>query len=81
MLDMSVQEFIKGLRLFFLPFDVTYSIIKTMSFGLVITVVGCFQGFTTEGGAEGVGTSTTRAVVVASIMILVLDAFWAVVLL
>ena len=81
MLDMSVQQFIRGLRLFFEPFDVTYSLIKTMSFGFVVTFIGCFQGFHTQGGAEGVGISTTRAVVIASMLILVLDAFWAVVLL
>jgi phospholipid/cholesterol/gamma-HCH transport system permease protein len=81
LLQMSTQEFVRGLRLFYEPFDITYSLIKTTSFGLIITVVGCFQGFTTEGGAEGVGISTTRAVVVSSMLILVFDAFWAVVLL
>ena len=81
LLEMSPQEFVRGLRLFYLPFDLTYSLIKTTSFGLLITIVGCFQGFTTEGGAEGVGISTTRAVVISSVLILVFDAFWAVVLL
>lgn len=81
LLDMSTQEFIRGLRLFFEPFDLTYSIIKTTSFGFLVTTVGCFQGFTTEGGAEGVGQATTRAVVISSMLILVFDAFWAVVLL
>lgn len=81
MLDMSTSEFVRGLRLFYVPFDIIYSMIKTTSFGLVITVIGCYQGFTTDGGAEGVGVSTTRAVVISSMLILVLDAFWAVVLL
>jgi phospholipid/cholesterol/gamma-HCH transport system permease protein len=81
MLDMSSEEFVRGLRLFYDPFDVTYSMIKTTSFGLTVTVIGCFQGFTTAGGAEGVGMATTRAVVISSMLILVLDAFWAVVLL
>jgi phospholipid/cholesterol/gamma-HCH transport system permease protein len=81
MLDMSTQQFIRGLRLFFQPFDVTYSSIKTMSFGFVVTLIGCYQGFNTQGGAEGVGIATTRAVVIGSVLILVLDAFWAVVLL
>lgn len=81
LLDMSTQEFIRGLRLFYEPFDLTYSLIKTTSFGFLVTIVGCFQGFTTEGGAEGVGTATTRAVVISSMLILVFDAFWAVVLL
>lgn len=81
LLDMSTQEFVRGLRLFYQPFDLTYSLIKTTSFGLLITIVGCFQGFTTQGGAEGVGIATTRAVVISSMLILVFDAFWAVVLL
>ncbi len=81
MLDMSTQQFVRGLRLFYDPFDISYSMIKSLSFGLVITVIGCYQGFNTAGGAEGVGIATTRAVVSASMMILVLDAFWAAVLL
>ena len=81
MLDMSTQQFVRGLRLFYVPFDITYSVIKTISFGLVITVVGCYQGFHTRGGAEGVGVATTRAVVISGMLILVLDAFWAAVLL
>jgi phospholipid/cholesterol/gamma-HCH transport system permease protein len=43
--------------------------------------MGCLQGLGTEGGAEGVGRSTTRAVVLGCESILVLDAFWALVLL
>jgi phospholipid/cholesterol/gamma-HCH transport system permease protein len=52
-----------------------------MSFGLVVTGIGCFYGFHTTGGAAGVGRATTRAVVLGSMVILVLDAFWAAVLL
>ncbi|MEX0911876.1 MAG: ABC transporter permease [Gemmatimonadota bacterium] len=81
LLDMSTEEFVRGLRLFYEPFDLTYSLIKTTSFGLIITLVGSFEGFNTQGGAEGVGVATTRAVVVSSMLILVFDAFWAVVLL
>jgi phospholipid/cholesterol/gamma-HCH transport system permease protein len=81
MLEMSTTQFVRGLRLFFVPFDITYSVIKAVSFGFVITIIGCYQGFHTRGGAEGVGSATTRAVVVASVMILVLNAFWAGVLL
>ena len=81
LLDMSSQEFVKGLRLFFLPFDVRFAAIKSASFGLTVTAVGCAFGFHTRGGAEGVGRATTRAVVMSSMIILVLDAFWAMVLL
>ena len=51
------------------------------SFGFTITLVGCIVGLSTRGGAEGVGRSTTHAVVYSAILILVLDAFLAVVLL
>ncbi|HEU0016017.1 MAG TPA: ABC transporter permease [Longimicrobium sp.] len=81
MLDMSTQQFIRGLRLFYEPFDITYSVIKATSFGFVITIIGCYQGFNTRGGAEGVGVATTRAVVISGMLILVLDAFWAATLL
>jgi phospholipid/cholesterol/gamma-HCH transport system permease protein len=81
LLDMTTPEFVRGLRLFFRPFDVTFSLIKAASFGLAVTSVGAFFGFHTSGGAAAVGRSTTQAVVVSSMLILVLDAFWAVVLL
>lgn len=81
MLDMSAQTFIRGLRLFHQHFDIIYSVIKCLSFGFVITIIGCYQGFHTRGGAEGVGVATTRAVVTSGMLILVLDAFWAATLL
>ncbi|MGK7310602.1 MAG: MlaE family ABC transporter permease [Candidatus Longimicrobiales bacterium M2_2A_002] len=81
LLDLSTPEFIRGLRMYFRTFDVTYSLIKAASFGFAVTSIGCFFGFTTRGGAEAVGRSTTQSVVLASMLILVLDAFWAVTLL
>ena len=81
LLHLSTPEFVRGLQLFFRPFDVEFSLLKGASFGLTVTAVGCFFGFATTGGAEAVGRATTRAVVVASMSILVLDAFWAAALL
>lgn len=81
LLNMSTPEFVRGLRLFFRPFDVSFSLIKASSFGLAVTAIGCFFGFATAGGAAAVGRSTTQAVVVSAMLILVLDAFWAVALL
>jgi len=81
LLEMTTPQFMAGLTLFFLPFDVSFAIIKSTSFGFMVSSLGCLFGFGTRGGAEGVGTSTTRAVVVSSMVILVLDAFWAVLLL
>ena len=79
LLDLSSADFVKGLRLFFSPFDVRYGLVKAASFGCVVTLIGCQRGLTTRGGAEGVGRAATSAVVYSAVMILVLDAFWAIV--
>ena len=79
LLDLSTPEFLKGLRLFFTSFDVKYGLVKSASFGAAVTIIGCMNGMNARGGAEGVGQAATRAVVYSAIMILVLDAFWAVV--
>ena len=55
--------------------DVFQGLIKPVLFAPVIAVVGCYCGLHTSGGTEGVGRSTTQAVVVASVLILVLDFF------
>lgn len=81
LLPISNAQFMRGLQLFFLPFDVQYGLIKSASFGFVITMIGCYLGMSTRGGAEGVGSATTRTVVYSAEMILVLDAFWAIILL
>jgi phospholipid/cholesterol/gamma-HCH transport system permease protein len=81
LLDLSTQEFVRGVRMFYEPFDLRYPLIKAASFGAVVTTVGSLYGFYTRRGAEGVGIAATRAVVVGAMLILVLDAFWAVVLL
>ena len=54
---------------------------KSASFGAAIALMGSLRGLAARGGAEGVGEATTRAVVLGCEAILVLDAFWAVVLL
>ncbi|MGH7607182.1 MAG: MlaE family ABC transporter permease [Gemmatimonadales bacterium] len=81
LLDLSTPDFLKGLKLFYRFKDTWFGLLKSASFGFTITLVGCIVGLATRGGAEGVGRSTTRTVVYSAILILVLDAFWAVVLL
>jgi phospholipid/cholesterol/gamma-HCH transport system permease protein len=78
LLNLSSAEFVKGLRLFFLVFDVRYGLVKSASFGLAVTLVGARRGLRAEGGAVGVGGAATSAVVYSAVLILVLDAFWAV---
>jgi len=53
--------------------DFLVGIQKTVFFGLIIGVTGCYYGLQTEGGTQGVGQSTTKAVVTASILITIFD--------
>ena len=55
--------------------DIYNGLVKAACFGLILSVIGCYKGFNTTGGAEGVGRATTEAVVLASIMILISDYF------
>ena len=73
---MSVQ-FQEGLKLGFAPFQVFYSLLKAVMFGGAIAIVCSYEGYITEAGAEGVGRSTAKAVVIASVVILTLDALTA----
>jgi phospholipid/cholesterol/gamma-HCH transport system permease protein len=70
-------DFIYGSRYFFRTFDLWYSLVKAEAFGLVVTLIPCYVGFTADKGAEGVGRATTYAVVTASVMILLLDTVLA----
>lgn len=55
--------------------DIVSGLIKAAFFGLIIAIVGCWQGMKTQGGAKGVGKATTVTVVVASISILIINFF------
>ncbi|MBF8305719.1 MAG: Transporter [Acidobacteria bacterium] len=55
--------------------DVFQGLIKPFVFAFIVSLVGCYYGLTTRGGTEGVGRSTTQAVVAASVMILISDFF------
>ncbi len=55
--------------------DIFQGLIKPFSFAVIVALVGCHYGLRTTGGTQGVGRSTTRAVVVASVWIFVLDFF------
>ena len=72
--------FIENVRWFLDPLDIFQGMIKAFVFGFILTTIGCFMGFTTDGGAKGVGQATTRSVVVTSVAILVADYFLAMVL-
>ena len=55
--------------------DIYGGLLKAAVFGIIIALIGCYQGFYTKGGAEGVGIATTRAVVLSSMLILISNYF------
>ncbi len=79
-LDVTSGTFIEGLRMFFKTSDLVGGLIKTFFFGGIVAMAGIYNGFTTYGGATGVGRSTMTAVVGSSLSILAADYVLAVVL-
>ncbi|HRK95914.1 MAG TPA: ABC transporter permease [Rhodospirillales bacterium] len=53
--------------------DVVSGLVKAAVFGLIVTLMGCYHGYTSRGGAQGVGAATTNAVVSSAILILCFD--------
>ncbi|HYQ96615.1 MAG TPA: ABC transporter permease [Candidatus Eisenbacteria bacterium] len=72
-LDVSSHTFTSGLRLYFHLRDVFSGLIKSVFFGAIISMMGCYYGLRSEGGAEGVGVATTHAVVASCLLILIVD--------
>ncbi len=60
--------------------DLYSGLIKSIFFGGIISLIGCYKGFTTTGGAEGVGKATTNSVVISSMLILISDYYLTVLL-
>jgi phospholipid/cholesterol/gamma-HCH transport system permease protein len=71
--ESSPSSFFESMNIYLNTADVYKGLLKTVSFGGIIAIIGCYKGFTTSGGAEGVGKSTTSSVVVSSMLILVFD--------
>jgi len=74
-LDFNSATYIKQTFDFMHVEDVTSGLIKAAVFGFIITLMGCYHGFNSKGGAEGVGKATTQAVVSSSILILIANYF------
>lgn len=75
------DDFLKGARMFFYPWNVVFGVVKSFVFGFIITSVACYKGYYASGGAEGVGQCTTEATVMGCIYILLADFILAVLLL
>lgn len=72
-LGVSFTTYIEGIRLFFSAYDMIIGIFKTAIFGTIIALSGAFYGLQCSKGAEGIGVSTTRAVMFSAMMILIAD--------
>jgi phospholipid/cholesterol/gamma-HCH transport system permease protein len=69
-LNFNGAVYIKNSVDFMTQSDVVSGLIKSAVFGFIIALMGCYNGFHSKGGAQGVGTATTNAVVSSSILIL-----------
>jgi phospholipid/cholesterol/gamma-HCH transport system permease protein len=72
-IGVSTHTYVTGLQDFFYMKDLYSGLIKAVVFGGIIGWMGCYHGFRTEGGAEGVGQATTRAVVSSCVLVLISD--------
>jgi phospholipid/cholesterol/gamma-HCH transport system permease protein len=76
----SSDDFFGSIRNHFSAYDILVGIVKSFTFGGVTALIGCYVGFRTSGGAEGVGSAAVRSFTIASAAILVLDALFGYVL-
>jgi phospholipid/cholesterol/gamma-HCH transport system permease protein len=75
LLDIAPGPFMYRLEQMVSADDVIGGVIKAAFFGFILGSISCFEGFRTKNGAKGVGISTTRAVVISSVTVLVTDYF------
>lgn len=67
------QNYIDGIQYGFVPFNVTFALIKTLVFAFIIASISSYHGYNTKGGALEVGSASTKGVVYSSITILFFD--------
>ena len=72
-LDFNATSYLTNTWNFMQAMDVISGLVKAAVFGFIITLMGCYNGFNSKGGAQGVGTATTNAVVTSSILILIFN--------
>ena len=70
---LTSADVVYGMRFYFRPWALFFSVIKGGVFGLAITFIACFVGLSGSGGAEGVGRTTTQAVVATTLALMILD--------
>jgi phospholipid/cholesterol/gamma-HCH transport system permease protein len=69
----SSQDYIYGIQYAFIPYYITYALIKTVIFAFIITTVSAYQGYIVDGGSLEVGRASTKAVVYSSVTILLFN--------
>ena len=74
-LGISTQLYLNNTRDFLVLRDIYGGLIKTVVFAGIVAIMGCYEGFKTSGGAEGVGRATRNAVVASIILIIISDYF------
>ena len=74
-LGVDAGQFVANIKDIVLPMDIIQGVLKSFVFGFSVVLIGCYQGFNASGGGRGVGIGTTRAVVIGSVSILILDYF------
>ena len=72
-LDFNASTYLMNTWEYLQPMDIISGMTKAAVFGFIITLLGCYNGFYSKGGAQGVGQATTNAVVSASILILIFN--------
>jgi phospholipid/cholesterol/gamma-HCH transport system permease protein len=75
LLNVDQGQWVANFKDIVAPDDVLQGLIKSVFFGFLVTLIGCYQGFNASGGGRGVGIGTTRAVVMGSVTTLVVDYF------
>jgi len=71
--SITLATYLDGIRTMFVPYYVTFSIIKILVFGFLIATVPAYLGYYVQGGALEVGKASTQSVVTTSILILFFD--------
>lgn len=69
----TTEQFVYGIQYAFIPYYITYSLIKTLFFAFIITSISAYQGYFVSGGSLEVGQASTKAVVYSSVFILLFN--------
>lgn len=70
---LTPTDYVYGLRQFFIPYNVTLMMIKSVVFAFILTSVSCYHGYFVKGGSIELGNASTQAVVMSNILILLAD--------